>query len=511
MKYNYDVIVIGAGNAGLMAALTIAEKGKKVLVLESNSGPGGLATSFVRGRFEFEASLRELKSVGSETDKGILRKIFDEYDLNEKIEWIELPEAYKLIKKSTQKEIYSIPFGVDEFIKKMEEYVPESKDKLTEFFELLKEVYEAVQYIENSNEEINYDYFKEKYPNFSTVSSYSLQTVLDRLKMPQKLQELISSYWIYFGASSININFAHYASAFYELLTKKAYIPKNRSYELSCIIERKIRNYGGKVWYNEEVKNIIVQDNKVIGVKTQNGNTYTTNYVVCNSSPFNLYSSLIDSKSVPQYALKLTNSRKLGNTALTIYSGLNKSAENLGINNYMYFLYNSLDSNVEFEGMKSISSNTMIVTCLNNAIKDASPSETTILNITALYVDNCWDKVVNEENYYAYKEKIASKLIEELEKALEVNIKEYIEEIEISTPVTYSKQNASPDGCVNGYMVNNVDSILARTLNKNEEYLLNGLRTCGSYSYYGSGYDSTYRNGYEVGKSILKDIEKGDN
>jgi prolycopene isomerase len=281
MKYNYDVIVIGAGNAGLMAALTIAEKGKKVLVLESNSGPGGLATSFVRGRFEFEASLRELKSVGSETDKGILRKIFDEYDLNEKIEWIELPEAYKLIKKSTQKEIYSIPFGVDEFIKKMEEYVPESKDKLTEFFELLKEVYEAVQYIENSNEEINYDYFKEKYPNFSTVSSYSLQTVLDRLKMPQKLQELISSYWIYFGASSININFAHYASAFYELLTKKAYIPKNRSYELSCIIERKIRNYGGKVWYNEEVKNIIVQDNKVIGVKTQNGNTYTTNYVVC--------------------------------------------------------------------------------------------------------------------------------------------------------------------------------------------------------------------------------------
>ena len=37
---NYDVIIIGAGAAGLMAAISASELGKKVLVLESNDKAG---------------------------------------------------------------------------------------------------------------------------------------------------------------------------------------------------------------------------------------------------------------------------------------------------------------------------------------------------------------------------------------------------------------------------------------------------------------------------------------
>ena len=50
MDNSYDVIVIGAGNAGLISALKLVKENKKVLVLESNNVPGGFATSFIRGR-----------------------------------------------------------------------------------------------------------------------------------------------------------------------------------------------------------------------------------------------------------------------------------------------------------------------------------------------------------------------------------------------------------------------------------------------------------------------------
>jgi protoporphyrinogen oxidase len=40
---SYDVIVVGAGFTGLTAALELSEKGKKVLVLDPDSVPGGLA------------------------------------------------------------------------------------------------------------------------------------------------------------------------------------------------------------------------------------------------------------------------------------------------------------------------------------------------------------------------------------------------------------------------------------------------------------------------------------
>ena len=60
----YDVIIIGAGNGGLAAAATCAKAGLSTLLLERHNIPGGSASSFVRGRFEFEPSLHELAGIG---------------------------------------------------------------------------------------------------------------------------------------------------------------------------------------------------------------------------------------------------------------------------------------------------------------------------------------------------------------------------------------------------------------------------------------------------------------
>lgn len=56
----FDAVVVGAGNSGLAAALHMQQAGKKTLLIEQHNLPGGCASSFVRGRFEFEPSLHEL-------------------------------------------------------------------------------------------------------------------------------------------------------------------------------------------------------------------------------------------------------------------------------------------------------------------------------------------------------------------------------------------------------------------------------------------------------------------
>lgn len=50
-----DACVIGAGFGGLSAALSLAERGAKVLLCESLKYPGGCASTFVRGGCRFEA------------------------------------------------------------------------------------------------------------------------------------------------------------------------------------------------------------------------------------------------------------------------------------------------------------------------------------------------------------------------------------------------------------------------------------------------------------------------
>ena len=43
----YDIVVVGAGNAGMSAALQCQLAGKKTLLIEKHNVPGGAATSFV--------------------------------------------------------------------------------------------------------------------------------------------------------------------------------------------------------------------------------------------------------------------------------------------------------------------------------------------------------------------------------------------------------------------------------------------------------------------------------
>jgi phytoene dehydrogenase-like protein len=59
-----EVIVVGGGITGLTAALSLAHKGKDVLLIEKNEHCGGLMNSFVRDGFRFEGGTRALVNAG---------------------------------------------------------------------------------------------------------------------------------------------------------------------------------------------------------------------------------------------------------------------------------------------------------------------------------------------------------------------------------------------------------------------------------------------------------------
>ena len=74
------------------------------------------ATSFVRGRFEFEASLHELNGIGNKEKSGGTKRILDELGVSNLVEWIQVKNAYRLISKEEGID-FILPFGVDNIIK----------------------------------------------------------------------------------------------------------------------------------------------------------------------------------------------------------------------------------------------------------------------------------------------------------------------------------------------------------------------------------------------------------
>lgn len=504
---NYDAVVIGAGNGGLCAALRLAKSKKKVLLVERHLLPGGFATSFIRGRFEFEASLHELCDFGHEDLHGNLYELFKDFDVLKDMEFVDVPDAFRVISLSTNED-YALPFGIDNFINKMEEYVPGSKKSVTTFFELGAEIQKALKYLNESHGHPDTKVMMEKFPNFMRTATYSTDEVLNAIKMPKKAQQIIDTYWSYLGTGTAHLGFTHYCIMVYLYISLKAQIPTNRSHGISQVLEKAIRDNGGEIFYGDEVVKILTDNKAVSGVVLASGKVIKTKHVISNAMPVTVYGRMVDKKDVPLHQIKKANFNKLAGRGFSMFLGLNKSPEELGLHDYSYFIYDDLDSNKQFEKMKSIDNHGQVVVVLNNALPNCSPKGTTIMYFTSLYFSDCFDKALTKENYFELKDKLANTFLDAFEKATKTNIRDYIEEIEVGTPLTYAHYTDAPDGTIYGYLTEDLDNMMARLTTMYNEEDLKGLRFCGGHSVRSSGYNSSYLSGDLAAKLTLGDMKE---
>lgn len=503
----YDAVVIGAGNGGLVATIRLLQGGAKTLLVEKHNLPGGFATSFRRGRFEFEASLHELNDFGTKENNGDVRDLFDSLGVTDKIDWIQIPEAYRVISKEENIDA-TLPFGKEAFIDKMEEYVPGSRKSVEKFFELAEEIRAAQAYSNSVNGKTDQKVMLSQYANFVKCGSYSVNEVLDALKMPKKAKDILNAYWCYLGAHCDDLSFVHYASMVIRYITKGAAMPKMRSHEISLAMVERIKELGGDIWFNTEAVKLLTDknDGSIQGVVLSNGETIETKHVIANCSPHLVYGKMMD--NVPVEIVKETNARKFAGRGFSIFLGLNKSADELGITNHNYFLYDTMDTVKQYDLMKKISTNEGQATvCLNRAYPDCSPKGTCIMYFTTLYMSDDWGKV-EPKDYFKTKEYAANKLIERFEKDTGCKIKDSIEEISIATPMTYARYCGHPEGVIYGYESQYWDGLTPRLLMMAEDHKTKGLRFAGGYSMRLSGYSSAYFSGDITGRQTVGDIKK---
>ena len=201
----YDVIVIGAGNGGLAAAATCAKAGLSTLLLERHNIPGGSASSFVRGRFEFEPSLHELSGIGTP----------EEFDrMGVKVNWCKHNSTFRLIVPAKEGDEDSfinengvrvsvdarMPVGFEAFSRKLDEIVPGSYESAMNAFKLSEDMYTAFGYMEEGENPLGMLKVLKYFPDFMRLTSHTLQEGLDALGMPKKAQDISThtgAIWVF--------------------------------------------------------------------------------------------------------------------------------------------------------------------------------------------------------------------------------------------------------------------------------------------------------------------------
>ena len=501
---SYDTVVIGAGLGGLTAAFESARHGLSTLLLEQHNLPGGYATSFVRGRFEFETSLHELPDMRSQKDTiDVIDYLLDDAGLN--IEFIPIPEAYRVI-LTDQKVDVTVPFGIEKFIDTVAGKVPDSRKTITDYMKLCREINEGFKYLGENRENISYRRFFREHGNFIRTSARTMAETADAAGLTEKMKNIIYPYWCYLGVPESRLSFSIWASMLYAYISSGAAVPRLRSHEIAAAFINRIEESGGRAQFNTEVKKILVKGNSVYGVETVDGKTIRAKSIISNASPTLVFNSLIrPAEAVPAQALRNIATRKHGLSLVVVYLGLNADRKELGLNEYSYFIAPHMRTDALYESLYDINTKeTMQASiCLNTANPDCSPPGTTILSITAGFRPEAWESV-KEEEYFTVKEKVAERLINQFEQATGTDIKNHIEEIEIATPETFARYTGTYNGVVYGYEAEPWDSIIPRALSVESENYINGLEFCGGFSYRAHGYGSSILSGKDAFERSFK-------
>ena len=499
MKH-FDAIVIGAGNAGLTAATALQRGGSNTLLLERHNIPGGCATSFVRGDYEFEVALHQLSGLGTEKRPFIMRKIFADLGVMDKVEFVQEGELYRIVVPG---EIdTTLPASWTGLRKKLQSDFPAESDSLERFMTLCEKItLESFMMLPKARKSNNEDMLKASCPYYVKYGMRSTKFVLDEFFENQELKTILAAYWCYIGVPPKDIPFPDLAMMIYAYAAFKPWHIKGGSQAMSSALLESFLEAGGDVRFNCGAEKILTNGDVVRGVVTEEGEEIACSAVVSNASSIITYNELLDHDKPPVQISEDFKSRRMGTSAFVIYMGLDCTPEELGVTSASNFICNSQDEDLVHEGMSTLNEPVAgMLTCYNFDDPSFAPEGKSVVSLVCLQYGDLW-KDISEENYAKMKYAFAEKLMDVVAQVFP-KIRDHIEEVEVATPLTMMRYLNTPDGAIYGFKQNPQDSELFR------ERLdaIEGLYMAGCWNNMG-GFQPTYMAGESTARAVIKRLK----
>ena len=292
------------------------------------------------------------------------------------------------------------------------------------------------------------------------------------------------------------MSFPVYGLVLSVMSTTAVYAPKNTTFEISARLAERFMEMGGTLLYNTRAEKILVENGRVTGIVTNRNERFLTGEIYSNALPHNVFNNMIYPKSeVPIQALKNLNMRSEGTSFLSLYMGLNRSAQELGLTHFMYYFAKDGNISAMYDKMSRLEPTDCFAgMCPNPLIPDASPEGTCIFHLETLTKSAPWASL-SQKDYFSKKNELAKDLIDRASDALKVPISKHIEEIEVATPMTFSRYIGSYMGNVYAYDHRVFDSVVVKALSQDKERLISGLHFVGNSGLLLAGFPSTILSG----------------
>ena len=450
---NFDVIIIGSGMSGLTTAVLLAQNNYKVLVLEKHFKVGGFTHTFKRNQYEWDVGIHYIGEVHNK--KSHTRKLFDKIT-GGKLEWSKMDNNYDRIIFPDQSYDFIAP--KENFIKKLCEYFPEEKSAINNYISILN--------VQSKNSK---KFFASKllpkwlYPlvgrkmtkNFFKNSDKTTSEALDEITNNKKLQSVLTGQWGDYGLPPKRSSFAMHAMVARHYLDGANY-PIGGSRMIGEYATDFLESLGGEVVVNADVSEIIVKNNKAIGVKLENGNELMAKKVVSSAGVVNTINTFLRNYSKSKEKKLQLNKVQPTESYVCLYMGLNKTAEELNLKTTNLWIYPGYDHDQNVINYQSDPNGEFPVVYISfPSAKDPAwnknhPGCATMEAITLGRLD--WYKEWEQkpwkkrgESYEKFKESISNKILDVVYKNVP-QIKNAMDYYELSTPLSVRDMAHYPQG-----------------------------------------------------------------
>lgn len=510
----YDAIVIGAGNTGMFTAAALAISGVKPLVIEAHNLPGGMATSFVRGRFEFDATLH------GQIEANMADMVNNDLKLKTKFPLYPLDvELVTVQDDGVHKDFYDYSKDVG---KQLDEKYPNKEmgkifnsliNPINNVREATIKVLNILGYLKNDKgqeaslgDTLKYGLkiFKD-YPDFLKFGLKHTSDIYDKYNVPDYLRSFISMYWWYIGARLTDVP-AFLSFATTDFAYPYAYV-KDTAHSYMAELEKMIKDNGGEILYNTKVTEIISENNKVIGIKTSHNDYIKSNHVISTIDPKKAIGELLTgNNSFKEKILNKEEKLKENFSFFMVYLGLDASPKEIGLEVPHIIINEELDPNKLWDDMFKLDApKTIGIMCPNLITDDVSEDGTCVVSISVPVSSNLMEGLGQKE-YVKLKNDYSKILVEKVEKYLNINLKDHIEEIVVASPTTFTRYSGSNAGALGNYLSTS-QFIKTRLLTLKMNNKIKGLEFSGQFA--GNIGYMNMNFGYRHGKKLAKKIKEG--
>ena len=320
----YDVIVVGAGTAGLFCSNFLARYGKKTLLLEHNHQPGGLTGGFWRRKFYFDAGDQSFES------GGIMIPLLKNLGLYNPRDWdfADYTIAYdrgSVVMKEKKKALAEL---IDLF--------PEQREEMSQLYSEMVRCGDLLGALSNDKTS---PIDKSGFARMRSIIDLGRTVMSNRVEMKEMMATSIPDlYKKYLPPSEYrdrmtNVGYRNMpvgmGAGFWFTWFEDYWYYKRGLQALMDDMGKSFVAQGGLMHCNQTVDQILVEKNKATGVKTKDGNHYEGKSVVFAGTLQRLYGELVEANLLDPALVNEVKAAPLSEPLVALYLGVDMSDEEL--------------------------------------------------------------------------------------------------------------------------------------------------------------------------------------